>query len=206
MKNKKKKVKKDLLLDKLLDSKLAIVIAFILIILFYGTNYDIINRPFYLFLIQAFVAFIVIVLFQFWRYKKHTEYYKRKFKDKVYLGFIIFATMFFSFCFAGFLNSPVNNYIKHKAQDNPTKYYECYVWYVSAKLSYNKVHFTFIDGTSHITRINLKKYGLRRQSNINIFEESYDLDNLKDDYVLCLEVKKSIFDTYIIEDKYLKKK
>ncbi len=89
-------------------------------------------------------------------------------------------------------------YIEIKAKNSPIEYFECDVKYHHGKSSgrYKNTTFTF-QNRNYRRSVKYRKIG---------GFENYDYDKLKDDYVYCVEVRKSIFNTYFVEKEYLKQK
>ncbi|HLP37071.1 hypothetical protein [Lacibacter sp.] len=179
---KKDKFKKDMFVVRLLNGRRLYLIILAFIILYLVTSSKILNFPGFLSLACLILSFLVIIVFMYVRYRYYKEYYLRKFRDKFYvLGFVV-GIIFFSGLFQFALRVPINLLIAQSATSSACEYYDCRIKSVNT-IGYDKISFIFLD----------KRYS--RYYSI----AGYDLQQLKSSYVIKLEVKKSILDSYLIE-------
>lgn len=176
------KFRKDVFIARLLKRRWLYLISAFIVFLYQLTNSKVLNFPRFLSLACLMFSFLVIIVFIYIRYRKYKEYYLRKFRDKFYvLGFVV-GIIFFSGLFQFALRVPINLLIAQSATSSDSEYYDCRIKSVNT-IGYDKISFIFLD----------KRYS--RYYSI----AGYDLQQLKSSYVIKLEVKKSILDSYFIE-------
>lgn len=190
MKKGKDKVKgKDTYFENLLNSKYMYLIMLILVVLYLYGDDKVLNLPKSLFIIKFCISLIILIIFLYTRFKKFEDYYRRKFKDKVYLFSLIFGLLLFSFIFQSFFNIPINYLIKYSAKKNSIETFDCDITN-AVTTNIDKIHFKFLN----------EKYS--RYYNIN----DYEREDLIKNYKLVLKVQPSIFNTYYINEMNLEKK
>lgn len=181
--------KKDIFLEKWLNSRTSYIVLFAFIFVYLYTDDTILNLPKNLFILKLVFVFIIVILFFLWRYSKYKVYYKRKFKDKIYLIGLFFGIVIFSLIIQGVLNIPLNFLIISKSKNSPVGTFYCEITNV-VLTGTDKIDFKFLD----------RKYS--RYFNVSGYERRDVIKN----HLLKLCVKKSILDTYYVESFELVKK
>lgn len=174
---------------KLLESRNFYLVLAFLLLLYMVIDAAILNLPKYFFWLNFILSFISIVLLLYFRYRKYPAYYQRKFRDKTYLIFSSIAILFFSLVFQFYLYIPIDILVYLGPKQPNFEYYQCRITDITQR-GYNKVTFEFLD----------RKY--TRRLDIGQFER----DDLIENYLVELEVKKSLFGAYYVSYFDLKSK
>lgn len=180
---------KDIFFEKLLNSKVLYIILLACVLAYLYSDDRILNLPNYLFTSKFIIVFILLSIFVLWRYSKYKTYYKRKFKDKVYLVGLLLGVVVFSLIIQGVLNIPLNYVIISKSKNSTIESYKCEIINVETT-DIDKIQFKFLG----------KNYS--RYYNVN----NYKKNDLMHNYWLNIQVKKSIWNTYCIESMKLQNK
>ena len=181
--------KKDTHLQKILNSRMTYIALLGLVLLYRFQDDRILNIPTRIFIITLAVSFFAVMLFLLLRFRAYTEYYKRKLNDKIYIAVLILVIVIFSFLLQGIISIPLNVLIKRNSVDSLTETFECPISNVITTGT-DKIHFVFMGST------------YSRYFEVN----GFDRKDLIEHYILEIEAKKSLWDTYYIERMSLKKK
>ena len=197
----KTKPKKDKLLDKLFGSKIFIFALLIVVIIYYNDITKVLNVPLWFSILKMGITIFLMLLFLFWRFKLFPEYYKRKYKDKIYVGFTVFTIIVLSFVFQMFLSIPFNFIVKKSAENNPIELYDCRITYFSSiRRGGHYVHYEFLDDCYSVS------WSYRNIKKITNAEDRKSIEEkLQKDYVLRLQVEKTFWNIYYVENISLKK-
>ena len=191
MKN-KKKIRKDPFISKIFESKIILFLLGGFTLFAYILDSSILNNEetVSLFIIRYIVAFLLIIFFLWFRYKKYTDYYCSILKDKIY--FIASVLLIISYTFWGqyLISIPVNMVIKSKAINSPIEIYDCEITPIRLNKSIPNIRYLFLNH-EYSARINHR----------GISDE--DLDSL---YLLEISVRKSLCGTYCVESYKLKRR
>jgi len=182
-------IKKDTHLKRILNSRMTYLTLLGLSLLYLFQDDRVLNIPTSIFIITLSVAFLALVLFLLFRFRTYREYYKRKFKDKIYVASLILVVVIFSFILQGIVSIPLNVLIKRNSLDSPIETFECPISNV-VTTGIDKIHFVFLGKT------------YSRYFEVN----GLDSKDLIHNYIMEVKVKKSLWDTYFIERMSLKKK
>jgi hypothetical protein len=180
---------KDIFLEKVLKSKLFYWSILVLVLIYLYQDDRILNIPTIYFWIRFLIAMVVIGLFLFFRYNKFKAYYKRKFKDKIYLFSFLGGILIFSLIGQSFLNIPLNLFVKEMSKQNAIEIYDCEITNVITT-SIDKIHFKFLGK------------GYSRYFNVNNFKR----EDLMHNYYLEVKTRRAFNNIYYIESMSLKKK
>jgi len=202
MKSKKtKELKKDKLLDKLFISKIFIFILLLLVYIYYYFGITkVLNVPLWFSLLKMGITIILMLLFLFWRFKLYPEYYKRKYKDKLYVGFTVFSIIVLSFLFQMFLSIPFNFIVKETAKNNPIELYDCRITNYIPRKGFTTIHYEFLNN-DYWYRCNYRN--IKKNININIEDNRIIEEELQNNYVCRLQVRKTFWNIYYVEKRVL---
>ena len=179
---------KDIYFENLLNSKYMYLIMLILVILYLYGDDKVLNMPKYLFVIKFIICLNILIIFLYSRFKKFKDYYKRKFKDKIYLTALLIGVIVFSLIFQSFLNIPINFLVKNFSKSDRVEVFDCEITN-AITTNIDKIHFRFLN----------EEYS--RYYNINEYERIDLIQNHK----LVLKVQPSIFNTYYIKEMNIEK-
>lgn len=182
-------VKKDSFFNDLFSSKWFLLLMAVFLFLYLKTGSKVLNFPKYFVWVSFIISALAIIILFSVRYKKHKQYYKRKLQDKLYLFFYLICILFFTFLIHFFLRIPANLIVEKAATNSDVEYYNCEIKSVTT-VGYDKISFIFLKN----------KYS--RFYSI----AGYNSQELKSDYMIKLEVKKSILDAYYVTKFELVKK
>ena len=201
----KKKIKKDKFLDNLFGSKAFIIMLLItLIIYYYFGVLKVLNVPMWVSILKMSITIIIMLLFLFWRFKLYPEYYKRIYKDKVYAIFAVVSFIVMSFVFQMVASVPFNFIVKESFKNNPVEFYDCRITDYSTRTGGRgvSVYYEFLNNDYWI------KYGARTiRAIVNINEDDQLIEEeLQNNYVVRLQVRKSFWNMYYVEEMNITRK
>lgn len=179
----KKKPKTDRGLTKLLESKMLYLILLMVVFIYLYFDSRVINTPRWILKLEFALTILVLIGISIARYFRFRDYYRRKFKDAIFL--IAFCFFFGLLLFLGraVLRIPVDLYFVYMARNSPIERVECEILNVTT-LKIDKITYRF-NGVSYWRYVSLK--GLSRA------------DVLENHRVL-LSVKLSAHGAYYIEN------
>lgn len=183
------KPKADTNFKKVVNSKITYLILLIFLLVYLYGDDRVLNIPLSFFIFKLVITLLVISLLLFWRYTKYKDYYRRKFKDKIYVISLIVIVSVFSIIIQGIFNIPLNYVIKYKAQNEPLEVYNCEITNVIT-INIDKIHFKF------------KGKSYSRYFEVNEYERTELMNN----FYLQLQVQKTFWNIYYINGMDIRKR
>lgn len=179
----RKKLKIDRGLTKLLELKMLYVIILIVVFIYLYIDSRVINVPRWILRLEFILSILVLIVISMARYFRFRDYYRRKFKDPIFL--VAFGLFFGLFVFLGraVLRIPVALYFVQMAQGSRIEHVECQILNIST-LKIDKITYRFND-ESYWRYTSLK--GLNQTEILN-------------NHKVLLSVKLSAYGAYYIED------
>ncbi|MCZ8319749.1 MAG: hypothetical protein O9303_13185 [Silanimonas sp.] len=160
-----------------------------LVVLYLYGDDKVLNMPKYFFVIKFTACLIILIIFIYSRFKKFKSYYKKKFKDKIYLTALFVGLNVFSLIFQSFLSIPINFLVKYFSKNDRVEVFDCEITN-AITTNIDKIHFKFLN----------EEYS--QYYNIN----EYEREDLIKNHKLVLKVQPSIFNTYYIKEMNIEKK
>jgi hypothetical protein len=174
-------IKRDIFLNKFLNSKLNIIILLVGVLIYNFERNRILNTPKWLTILLILLTFSTILIFLFFRYRKFKEYYKSRFKDKFYVSGFVLGILIFTLICQSFFWIPLNYYIKFKSKNNEQMEFRSEITNVFTT-GYNRIDYSF------------KREIYSAYLDLTL----YDKKELTDKYYLLIKAKKSIFGIYYV--------
>lgn len=183
------KVNKDKKLISFLSSRKTYFVILVLAFIYLFLNDRILNEPILLKLFKWTISCSIVVIVCYFRYIKFKDFYRKKIKDLAFVISALFTTTFFTILIQGFLSIPINLIIILFSSNSQIEYKKCPIVNVITT-GIDKVHFMFEE----------QRYS--RYFEVN----GHTREDLINNFVLQVAIKRSIGNTYYIESKELQKK
>lgn len=179
----RKKRKTDKAITKLLESKILYLVLLVLAFMYLYLDSRVINVPRWIYQLEFVVSFLALTGVSLARYFKFRDYYRRQFKDAIFL--IAFSLFLVLLLFLGraVLRIPVAAYLTYVAKDSPIEQVECEIVNVST-LKIDKITYRF------------NKESYWRYISLNGLSRTQILKN----YKVLLSARLSTYGAYLIED------
>src|SRR4051812_1200544 len=95
-----------------------------------------------MYLIEWSIGLAFFLLFMSYRFWKYADYYKRKFKDVIFVLAFLAFTAFCTFFIFTLIQIPVHMHVSHSAKESPLEIVDCKVIKVIT-LDVDKIQFRF---------------------------------------------------------------
>ncbi len=166
--------------------------ATLIIYFFYMKSKDIIlNYPYYLLFISFICIFIILIRANY--RKTREKYFKTEKSERaIFIGLAILKLCVISYFTSGILLIPINYYIIYKSQNNYSTFEKCEIEGIATETQNRKLFYKF------------------KGDIYAIYDYDPIMEEIKNnkkfvDYVFCVEFKKGLLDTYILENWHIKK-